>query len=122
MDSSSNLGDNISKSSLVSLKAELLRKKQEVRKLVTDSAAASDGSAPVNCAKYREKPVKKLTIHEKSNRNVATRAEKDAKSADVDPEEVAQLKKSQDALVAKSKLYEDLMKGKQVNKVILWRK
>lgn len=114
MDSSSNLGDNISKSSLVSLKAELLRKQQEVRKLVTDSAAASDGSAPVNCAKFREKPVKKLTIHEKSNRNVATRAEKDAKSADVDPEEVAQLKKSQDALVAKSKLYEDLMKGKQV--------
>ncbi|KAI5694996.1 hypothetical protein M8J75_009276 [Diaphorina citri] len=109
---SHNLSDNISKSSLVSLKAELLRKQQEIKKLQNESKNTSSGI--VNCAKYREKPVTKLNINDKTNKNVTQRNDKDLKSQSNTVEETEELKYSQDALVAKTKIYDDLMKGKKV--------
>ncbi|XP_026681043.1 coiled-coil domain-containing protein 174 [Diaphorina citri] len=109
---SHNLSDNISKSSLVSLKAELLRKQQEIKKLQNESKNTSSGI--VNCAKYRDKPITKLNINDKTNKNVTQRNDKDLKSQPNTIEETEELKHSQDALVAKTKIYDDLMKGKKV--------
>uniref|UniRef100_A0A8D8ZUP5 Coiled-coil domain-containing protein 174 n=1 Tax=Cacopsylla melanoneura TaxID=428564 RepID=A0A8D8ZUP5_9HEMI len=115
MDSSTNLGENISKSSLVSLKAELLRKHQEVKQLQNLSNTTDPSSSGLaNCAKYREKPVTKLNINEKSNNNVNERNKKDLKNHPETIEEAAELRQSHDALEAKSKIYDALMKGKKV--------
>lgn len=93
---------DISKSSLVSLKAELSRKQEEVLKAKAQAQAQFIHPIP--------RP-KKQTLSIKTNAGVSERAEKDLEEA---KEEVDLFKKSRAALEVKSKLYEKLSQDSSV--------
>lgn len=90
---------DISKSSLVSLKAELSRKQEEVKKV--------KGSE--SYIKLPPKP--KETV--KANVGVEERNKQDLQ--ELQPEEIDLLKKSREVLEVKSRLYDELQKGKLVS-------
>ncbi|KAL0276389.1 UNVERIFIED_CONTAM: hypothetical protein PYX00_003977 [Menopon gallinae] len=93
----------VNQSSLLSLKAELLRKKQEVH-----NAKLSDfPNRPTVVNKTKLK-----TKLDKANEGVSERNRKDAEAIQ---EESDALKKSQSILEAKSKLYDELVKDPKAN-------